>query len=164
MAKTLNRTGEQKPEVDKGHGTGALGPSDTSDSGSDVRGGPGINEELRKGGAPGLSRGSTSDPDLDDSGTPTAGPDVGDANLDSDSDAGGTGERATAGRDTPGRPDRDRDTDRIESIDEIGAGEGTPEEGGPASDPAGARGRLRGQEGGLTGPGPAQTGRRRSGR
>ncbi|HYM47244.1 MAG TPA: hypothetical protein VES91_02110, partial [Burkholderiaceae bacterium] len=29
-----------------------------------------------------------------------AGRDVGDANLDSDSDAGGTGERATAGRDT----------------------------------------------------------------
>ena len=69
----------------RGHGTGALGPSDTSDSGSDVQGG-------------------------------SAGRDVGDANLDSDSDAGGTGERATAGRDTTAADGADIDVDHIETI------------------------------------------------
>jgi hypothetical protein len=53
--------------VNKGHGTAALGPSDSSDSGSDV-----VN----------------------------AGPDLGDADLDSDSDRNGTGERGAATRDT----------------------------------------------------------------
>jgi len=76
----------------KGRGTSALGPSDTSDSGSDLQG-PGIYEadadlmHLDTGTNEDASHGSG------------AGRDVGDANLDSDSDAGGTGERATAGRD-----------------------------------------------------------------
>ena len=39
MGSTLNRTGEQRPNVTKGHGTDALGPSDLSDSGSDTVGG-----------------------------------------------------------------------------------------------------------------------------
>ena len=38
---SLLRTGESVPAV-KGHTTGDLGPSDTSDTGSDIRGGPGI--------------------------------------------------------------------------------------------------------------------------
>jgi hypothetical protein len=42
----LLRTGEKAPVTTKGHGTGALGPSDTSDSGSDIRGGPGVVDEL----------------------------------------------------------------------------------------------------------------------
>lgn len=53
-----------------GHGTAALGPSDSSDSGSDLIGAPG----------PGV--------------------DLGDANLDSDTDRFGTGERAGASGDT----------------------------------------------------------------
>lgn len=95
----------------KGHGTGALGPSDTSDSGSDVQGGPGWRQET----GIGLDTGTTSDPEPSAAGG-TAGPDVGDANLDSDSDAVGTGEHATAGRDTFIEDGRDIDTDRIEQI------------------------------------------------
>jgi len=92
---TLNTTGEGKPVTQKGHGTGALGPSDSTDSGSDIVGGPGLN---RDGGLP-LSRGTTSDPDVDAPPT-TAGPDIGDADLDSDTDRYGTGERGAAGRDS----------------------------------------------------------------
>lgn len=94
--------------VGRGHGTGALGPSDTSDSGSDVQGGPGLaqQEELD------LGSGTTSDLD---SGTArgTAGPDLGDADLDSDSDSGGTGERAAAGRDSTAEDGQDISVDHV---------------------------------------------------
>jgi hypothetical protein len=79
----------------RGHGTGALGPSDTSDSGSDLQGAPGLAQQDE---FP-LDTGTTSDLE-ESSAHNTAGPDVGDANLDSDTDSSGTGERATAGRDT----------------------------------------------------------------
>jgi hypothetical protein len=102
----------------KGHGTAALGPSDNSDSGSDVTGGPGfavgIDEELFTG----LERGTNEDSSIghaDD----TAGADMGDADLDSDTDAGGTGERAAAGRDGNVRDGADIGTDSIESIDDL---------------------------------------------
>jgi hypothetical protein len=88
--------GEETPAVlTKGHGTAALGPSDSSDSGSNIPGGPGLNRD------DGLLQppGTTSDPDVDTIGA-TAGPDIGDADLDSDSDRNGTGERAAAGRDS----------------------------------------------------------------
>ncbi|MFP5405790.1 MAG: hypothetical protein ACLGHY_05460 [Gammaproteobacteria bacterium] len=91
---TLDVTGETPPQTGKGHGTGALGPSDSSDTGSDIVGGSGLSGDL----GVGLDQGTTEDPDS--GGTVTAGPDVGDANLDSDSDSAGTGERASAGRDT----------------------------------------------------------------
>jgi len=104
---------EPDRQIDKGHGTEALGPSDTSDTGSDVQGGPGWEHEI--GAEIRLGTGTTSDPD---SSGHTAGPDVGDANLDSDSDAEGTGERATAARDTSVRDGQDIDTDHIETIGE----------------------------------------------
>jgi hypothetical protein len=75
---TIEHDDVTPPTRTKGHGTAALGPSDSSDSGSDIVGGPGLTG----------GRGST------------AGPDIGDANLDSDSDRNGTGERAAAGRDS----------------------------------------------------------------
>lgn len=82
------------PARTKGHGTASLGPSDSSDTGSDIQGGPGLNRD------DGLNAsGNTSDPDVDGVGA-TAGADIGDANLDSDSDRYGTGERAAAGRDS----------------------------------------------------------------
>lgn len=74
--------------IHQGHGTGALGPSDTSDSGSDIQGAPGI--------APGF--------------------DAIDSDLDSDSDSGGTGERASAERDGAARDGADIDTDHVERI------------------------------------------------
>jgi hypothetical protein len=95
----------------RGHGTGSLGPSDTSDSGSDIVGASGLgqDEELE------LGSGTTSD--LEHSlAHGTAGPDVGDANLDSDTDSGGTGERAAAGRDADIRDGADIGVDHIETI------------------------------------------------
>ena len=79
-------------DVTRGHGTRALGPSDSSDSGSD----------------------------LGDS----AGPGIGDANLDSDSDRFGTGERAEAPRDEAAEDGADIDADRIERIPEEEEDEG----------------------------------------
>jgi len=97
-----------------GHGTGALGPSDTSDSGSDVMGGPGLGSDI-DGEMLDFDRGNTSDLEASRAGD-TAGPDVGDANFSSDSDAGGTGERATAGRDAISADGADIGTDHIETI------------------------------------------------
>ncbi len=77
----------------KGHGTAALGPSDSSDSGSDV-----VN----------------------------AGPDIGDTDLDSDSDRFGTGERAAADRDTAPTEGADIGVDHVEVM----RGRGTAREAG----------------------------------
>lgn len=78
---SLMRSGESPPAVRKGHGTAELGPSDSTDSGSDVRGGPA-----------GVAGGSV------------AGP--GGRGLNSDTDREGTGERAAAGRDAAGPVDQ----------------------------------------------------------
>jgi hypothetical protein len=134
---TLNQTGESKPGVGKGHGTGALGPSDSSDSGSDIAGNRGLREDD---GLP-LARGTTSDPD--ERGR-DAGADIGDADLDSDSDRYGTGERGAAGRDSVAPVDQvlsEQDAVDIESDDqpeqELEAVEGlTADDDGDAADTA----------------------------
>ena len=106
MASTLDGGGKDR-NLGRGHGTGALGPSDRSDTGSDVQGGPGTFE----GDTIGLDEpGTTSDAKI---GGRTAGPDMGDSDLDSDTDSTGTGERRAAGRDQPQPGDRDRDTDQL---------------------------------------------------
>jgi hypothetical protein len=87
---TLDPVREGRPETGKGRGTAALGPSGSSDSGSDLQG-PGLASDA------GLQFDTGTTSDLERSAG--AGHDVGDANLDSDSDEGGTGEHATAGRD-----------------------------------------------------------------
>src|SRR5947207_9820520 len=93
----LERTGERPPRLDKGRTTRDLGPGDRSDTGSDISGGPGLEKD---GDALDFQHGTTSDAEM--SRRPaTAGPDIGDENLDSDTDSGGTGERAAAGRDAP---------------------------------------------------------------
>jgi hypothetical protein len=88
----------------RGHGTGALGPSDSSDSGSDVHGGAGLAPELD----PALGRGSDDDVEL--------GGVVADVYLDSDTDAAGTGESAAADGDNVAPDGADIDVDHIESI------------------------------------------------
>lgn len=98
----------------KGHGTGALGPSDSSDSGSDVHGGAGFSDHIDPEQLLDLDTGTNADREGDRGGS-TAGPDVGDADFSSDSDGSGTGERASAGRDSMNRDGADIDTDRIES-------------------------------------------------
>ena len=104
------------PEPDRrlgrGHGTSALGPSDISDTGSDVQGETRLSSEVDIG----LDKGTTSDPDSAPRDL-SAGPDIGDAGLDSDTDAVGTGEHKTAGRDLDIEAGADIDVDRIESID-----------------------------------------------
>lgn len=94
MGSTLNRTGESAPRVDVGHGTGALGPSDSSDSGSDIVGGPGLVDAdvlpLDTGTNEDIARGAG------------AGRDIGDTDLDSDSDVAGSGERGAADTGWPG--------------------------------------------------------------
>lgn len=109
---SLFRTGEQDPVVTRGHGTSALGPSDSTDSGSDIRGGPGLNADDD---FP-LDRGTTSDPDHDGPGA-NAGADIGDADLDSDSDRWGTGERGAAGRDSTLPTDEILSEDRLDVAD-----------------------------------------------
>lgn len=112
-----------------GHGTDALGPSDTSDSGSDVCGGAGLKEDIDAGLGEAdlrLERGTTSDIDEGSAGG-TAGPDIGDANLDSDTDAAGTGEHKSAGRDATISDGQDIDTDQILRLADI-ADQVTPED------------------------------------
>ena len=98
---SLMRTGETPPSVRKGHGTAELGPTDSTDSGSDVRGGSGFQHEERLG----LTPEPASDGEVAGL-VEGAGPDIGDRDLDSDSDRNGTGERASAGRDTAGPVDQ----------------------------------------------------------
>jgi hypothetical protein len=99
----------------RGHGVDALGPSDISDTGSDVVGGSGFAGNLDDDQVVHLDEGTTSDMEASHAGE-TAGPDIGDANLDSDSDYGGTGERASAGRDTVAKDGADISTDHIETM------------------------------------------------
>ncbi|WP_205609851.1 hypothetical protein [Noviherbaspirillum galbum] len=97
-----------------GHGTSALGPSDISDSGSDVQGGLRSADENDIG----LDKGTTDDPDSAPRDM-SAGPDIGDAGLDSDTDSMGSGERATAGRDADFEAGSDIDVDRIDRISDL---------------------------------------------
>jgi hypothetical protein len=102
----------------KGHGIDSLGPSDISDTGSDVVGGAGFAGNLDKDQLLDFDEGTTSDLEASHAGD-TAGPDVGDANFESDSDVGGTGERAAAGRDTVFKDGADIDTDHVEVIPDV---------------------------------------------
>jgi hypothetical protein len=114
MASTLDGATTRDRMLGKGHGAGALGPSDTSDTGSDVTGGPGLIE----GDVIGLDQGTNEDPER--SAGATAGSTIGDTDLDSDTDSVGTGERKTVGREPAGRANSDRLTDRIERVPERG--------------------------------------------
>jgi len=102
-----------------GHDTRSLGPSDSSDGGSDVAGGPGMldSEQI------GLDTGTNEDPDGGRLRS-DAGGDIGDMGLDSETDRGGTGENVTAGRDDAAGVNRDHDVDRLVDADEAGLGGG----------------------------------------
>jgi hypothetical protein len=99
----------------RGKNVDALGPSDISDTGSDVVGGPGFSSNLDDDQVIDLDRGTNEDLP----GRHEAGPDIGDANYDADSDYGGTGERAAAGRDTSAKDGNDIDTDQVVSIPDV---------------------------------------------
>lgn len=135
---------EKDRQIAKGHGTRALGPSNSSDSGSDVQDGMRWTNEADIG----LDRGTMEDPDTA-AADRSAGPDVGDAWLDSDTDSGGTGEVASAGRDTAVADGSDISVDEVGYVDpadepDLDADAGDVDEGmrPPAVNP----GRGRGQE------------------
>ncbi len=107
-------TGGPDRSLGRGHGTDALGPSDTSDTGSDMHG-AGLSGDVGLD----IDESTTSDPDRSTVGG-SAGPAVGAANLDSDTDSGGTGERAEAGRDTIKADGDDIDTDQVQDVDVVG--------------------------------------------
>ena len=106
-----NLSGRKDRSLGRGHGTRALGPSDSSDSGSDLVGAPGLAGQVD---GFGIDRGNTNETEESFAGN-TAGPDVGDANLDGDSDRTGTGETAAASRDAVGGDGSDIDADHIEA-------------------------------------------------
>ena len=142
----LERTGEQPPRVNRGHTTRDLGPGDRSDTGSDIVGGPGLEKD---GDALDLQHGMTSDAET--SRRPaTAGPDIGDENLDSDSDSAGTGERAAAGRDAPPPTDESLSVvdeltgaSHLVSADDLGAELSDAEEESPDEAATNKRARAR---------------------
>ena len=103
----------------QGHDTRALGPSDTSDSGSDMAGPGLVNDD-----SIGLDRGTNEDTEAGSYRSDDAGPSVGDKDMDSDSDRFGTGEHLTAGKDPNISTDSDRDTDRVVAANEAGLGGG----------------------------------------
>jgi hypothetical protein len=107
-----NLSGRKDRSIGRGHGTRALGPSDSSDSGSDLIGAPGLAGQVD---GFGIDRGNTNETEESFAGG-TAGPDVGDANLDSDSDRSGTGETAAASRDVVRGDGADIDADHIEAL------------------------------------------------
>jgi len=106
--------GRPDRDVRRGHGTRELGPSDSSDTGSDLIGAPGLAGEVD---GFGIKTGNLNETEESTAGN-TAGPDVGDANLDSDSDRSGTGERAAAARDSVAEDGVDIDADHIETLPE----------------------------------------------
>ncbi|MGF6372210.1 hypothetical protein OKW40_005026 [Paraburkholderia sp. RAU6.4a] len=95
MSSTLNPDEEPQQTVKQTSGTtGALGPSDSSDSGSDVAGARRHDFDV--------------DTELDNHAL-----EAGDAALGSDTDRSGTGERASADGDSTLEMDRDIGTDHV---------------------------------------------------
>lgn len=101
MSSTLNPDDEPHGEAQQIHETasttGALGPSDSSDSGSDVAGAKRHVFDI--------------DSELDNHALET-----GDAELGSDTDRHGTGERAAADGDANLSPDADIEPDRVDDV------------------------------------------------
>jgi hypothetical protein len=111
--------GRRKRKTPEGHDTGALGPSDSSDSGSDMKG-PGLTDDDRLN----LDRGTNDDTEAGRHNVADAGPSVGDLGMDDSSDRTGTGEHLTAGKEPRVRVNADRDADRVVRDDEAGLGGG----------------------------------------
>lgn len=109
----------EKRKTQKGHDTASLGPSDSSDSGSDMAG-PGLIDDDRVN----LDRGTNEDTEAGRQDVADAGPSVGDLGMDDNSDRSGTGERGAAGKESRVPPAADRDADRVVGRGEAGLGGG----------------------------------------
>jgi hypothetical protein len=114
-----NLPGHTGRKTFKGHDTRSLGPSDSSDSGSDLAGPGLIDDDVL-----GLDRGTNEDSEAGHLDTADAGASVGDLGLDDTSDRQGTGERLTAGKEPDVRIGGDIGPDRIVGPEEAGLGGG----------------------------------------
>jgi len=110
---------DEAQKLPKGHDTRSLGPSDSSDSGSDMAGPGLIDDEALP-----LDRGTNEDQEAGRDDIADAGASVGDDYMDDNSDRYGTGERRTAGKEPSVRADNDVDFDRVVGADEAGLGDG----------------------------------------
>ena len=113
---------ERKRKTAPGHDIRSLGPSNSSDSGSDMAG-PGLLDED----VLGLDRGTNEDSEAGHANVADSGASVGDLDMDDTSDRDGTGERMTAGKEQTVRPGADIDTDRIVAEGDAGLGYGLDE-------------------------------------
>jgi hypothetical protein len=103
----------------KGHDLRSIGPSDSSDSGSDLLGPGLIDDDLL-----GLDRGTSEDSEGGHLAADDAGASLGDLGADSNSDRNGTGEHVTAGKEPDVRIAADIAPDRIVGPEEAGLGGG----------------------------------------
>jgi hypothetical protein len=102
-----------------GHDVKSLGPSDSSDSGSDMAGPGLIDADMLN-----LDRGTSEDMEGGDDDLANAGGSVGDIGMDEDSDRNGTGTRTSADLEPRGGDASDIGPDRIVSAAEAGLGGG----------------------------------------
>jgi hypothetical protein len=109
----------RKRKTLKGHDVKSLGPSDSSDSGSDMAGPGLVDDDVLR-----LDRGTNQDSEAGEDNVADAGPSVGDLGMDDTSDRYGTGEHLTAGKEPKVRVNADRDTDRVVDAREAGLGDG----------------------------------------
>ena len=110
---------ERRSKVQKGHDTRTLGPSDSSDSGSDMAGPGRVDDDFVN-----FDRGTNQDTEAGPDDIADAGASVGDFDMDDNSDRYGTGEHLTAGKEPNIDVDADHDTDRVVGADEAGLGGG----------------------------------------
>jgi len=108
--------------VPPGHDVKSLGPSDSSDSGSDMAGPGLIDADMLS-----LDRGTNEDMAAGDDDVADAGPSVGDVGMDEDSDRSGTGTRMSADLEPRDGDASDIAPDRIVGADEAGVGGGLDE-------------------------------------
>ncbi|HET8699570.1 MAG TPA: hypothetical protein VFO94_18945 [Gammaproteobacteria bacterium] len=102
-----------------GHTVRSLGPSDSTDSGSDLAG-PGVLDADTLG----LDRGTNEDSEGGHADAIGAGADIGDREMDENSDRYGTGERMAAGQEPNVEPGADIGFDRVVGPNEAGLGGG----------------------------------------
>jgi len=102
-----------------GHDARSIGPSDSSDSGSDLIGPGMIDDDMLN-----LDRGTNEDSEAGHWAGSDPGAGIGDLGADSNSDRYGTGEHMTAGKEPDIRIGGDIAPDRIVTAEEAGLGGG----------------------------------------
>jgi hypothetical protein len=112
-------SGQDRNRGPRGHDLRSLGPSDSSDSGSDLLGPGLIDDDLL-----GLDRGTNEDSEGGQLSADDPGASLGDLDADDMSDSVGTGEHLTAGREPDVRIGGDIAADRIVGPEEVGLGGG----------------------------------------